>query len=96
MLKSRSTSLALAGALALGLAASFSGLAEARGGGGGGGGGGGDGNAGFVAPNPTTSEVVIPPGRGSRGASGQTAATAEGCVVYYHPYWGAICERGRR
>ncbi|QCI66113.1 hypothetical protein [Phreatobacter stygius] len=93
MLKSRSNSTLLAGALALALAASFSGLAEARGGGGGGG-GGGDGNAGFLALEPTISQVNIPPSR-ARG-SGVTAATAEGCVVYYHRYLGPICERGQR
>ena len=94
MMKARFKSLALAGTLAMALGAALSGAAEARGGGGGGG-GGGDGNAGFIAPNPVTHVDSGHPGRGRSGA-GQPAATTQGCVTYVHPYWGGICERGRR
>lgn len=95
MTKARFKSLALAGTLAMALGAALAGAAEARGGGGGGG-GGGDGSAGFLAPNPVTHvDNSGHPGRG-RGGPGQSAATTQGCVTSIHPYWGEICERGRR
>ncbi|MCZ0738794.1 hypothetical protein [Phreatobacter sp. AB_2022a] len=93
MMKARFKSLALAGTLAMALGAALCGAAEARGGGGGG--GGGDGSAGFIAPNPVTHVDSGHPGRG-RSSAGQPAATTQGCVTYVHPYWGEICERGRR
>ena len=89
MTRQRLNALALAGILAATLGAALTGSALAQGGGGGGGG-----DAGFIAPNPIT-HVNQNPHQG-RGSPGQSAATAQGCVTYVHPYWGEICERRRR
>lgn len=94
MMKARFKSLALAGTLAMALGTALSGAAQARGGGGGG--GGGDGSAGFIAPNPVTHVDSSTPGGRGRSGPGQSAATTQGCVTTMHPYWGEICERGRR